>query len=133
MKENMPAEDTTLLRNFIPISRFALMEHINNLEKCSEEEKADNARFFQSLIAWRHKKYRQRLSWLKRCYLPFSPDRDTLRVLKYTDDERAQLQQTVVRLVANHIRRIDIKRNENAWWLCRKCHELSISHQTIIR
>ena len=92
--KNMPVPAALEAEHFIPISKFALLEHFEKLTKNGNDK--NYKYFFRYLIIWRHQKYRQRLNQLKKCYLPFSPDRDTLRVQKYTKDELTQLQNTIV-------------------------------------
>ncbi len=67
--------------SFIPVSRFALLERLQEQSEITEAEQY--AQFHHSLALWRHQYYRTSLHRLKELYLPFSPDRDTLRILSY--------------------------------------------------
>lgn len=67
---------------FIPISRLGLMDRLSKTEQLPLQgnEQASCKNLFRHLSVWRHQTYQKRLSRLKQCYLPFSPDRDTKRV-----------------------------------------------------
>lgn len=75
---------------FIPISRQALIEHLSH--SANPELGEEYLTFLQHLSAWRHQYYRTKLQRFKELYLPFSPDRDTLRVLEYSQDELHNMQ-----------------------------------------
>ncbi len=74
---------------FIPISRLALMHRLADEEKRTREvSNHDSCKdFFRYLSVWRHQTYQQLLANLKHCYLPFSPDRDTKRIMQYSDKQ----------------------------------------------
>ncbi|MEM8626533.1 MAG: DUF3754 domain-containing protein [Pseudomonadota bacterium] len=74
------------LETFIPVTRMALFERLTAPGTWSLEQRDDAVRLFRYLAAWRHQTYMERLMALKEGYLPFSPDRDTVR----TEGERAQ-------------------------------------------
>ncbi len=79
---------------FIPLSRFALIEQLTNL--ADNKFGHDYPDFLQHLAAWRHQYYRIKLQRFKELYLPFSPDRDTLKVLEYTQDELQAMQDELI-------------------------------------
>lgn len=93
--------------SFIPVSRFALIERLSAAPECPENDQAACKQFFRYLSAWRHQQFRERLTGLKKCYLPFSPDRDTVRILQYTQQEKQQLLDTLV----DQITRLLVKAN----------------------
>ncbi|MFT5114052.1 MAG: hypothetical protein ACI8P9_003385 [Parasphingorhabdus sp.] len=95
MKNEMKQE------TFIPVTRFALREALVNQAEESGE-KSTLVELFQVLGLWRHQEYYQRLLVLKECYLPFSPDRDTVRALTYSKEELTQLQKKLIQGV-NHL------------------------------
>ena len=78
--------------HFIPVSRYALLEHLRRQAPWNNEERQSREAFFQYLAIWTHQSFRQDLNALKRAFLPFSPDRDTKTILDYSDRERASLQ-----------------------------------------
>ncbi len=85
---------TTDREPFIPVSRFALIEHLSSdMEPANQ---AVYARFLHHLAAWRHQHFRDRLQRLKSRYLPFSPDRDTRRILQFSDAEKRQMQDELI-------------------------------------
>ncbi|HGG61201.1 MAG TPA: DUF3754 domain-containing protein [Gammaproteobacteria bacterium] len=79
---------------FIPISRFALIEHL--LQDAAPENRDAYARLLHRLAAWRHLQFRDQLLRLKERYLPFSPDRDTRRVRQYDAAQKRQLQNELI-------------------------------------
>jgi len=74
---------------FIPVSRLALMDRLAQTEQLSlqENEQASCKNLFRYLSVWRHQTYQKRLTRLKQCYLPFSPDRDTKRVQDHSSKQ----------------------------------------------
>ncbi len=78
---------------FIPVSRFALMDRLASEEKRTAGLTAPPSckDLFRYLSVWRHQTYQQRLMRLKHCYLPFSPDRDTKRIMQYSADQLHRL------------------------------------------
>ena len=85
--------------NFIPIGRQALMDRLAREEKRDTKAARHHTckDLFRYLSAWRHQTYQRRLTRLKQCYLPFSPDRDTKRVLQYTPEQLEQLKADLIR------------------------------------
>ncbi len=79
---------------FIPLSRFALIEQLTDL--ADNKFGDDYPHFLQHLAAWRHQYYRIKLQRFKELYLPFSPDRDTLKVLEYTPSELRSMQDELI-------------------------------------
>jgi hypothetical protein len=84
--------------NFIPVSRIALIDRLDREEKKSagEQGHASCKNLFRYLSVWRHQSYQKRLARLKKCYLPFSPDRDTKRIMEYDEAELDALQNGLV-------------------------------------
>ncbi len=81
---------------FIPVTRFALKERL-----IAEEAEWNNSgqsilTALDYLATWRHKEYNDRLLKLKEYYLPFSPDRDSQRILEYSAAEIADFQSHLV-------------------------------------
>jgi len=74
------------LESFIPVTRFALIDTLVN-EAANNGDRKDVVCFFQLLGQWRHQEHQDRLLRLKERYLPFSPDRDTIRVLDYSSQQ----------------------------------------------
>ena len=90
--------------SFIPVTRFAL---IDTLSKTVEDggKREERARFFQLLAQWRHQDHQDRLLRLKERYLPFSPDRDTIRVLEFSDQQLKTMQSELIDEVASMLER----------------------------
>lgn len=84
---------------FIPVTRTALVERILLTERDAGGDSTVLKRAFGHLTVWRHHRYRERLTQLKECYLPFSPDRDTIKVMQYGHDEREKKQECLVKAV----------------------------------
>lgn len=99
---------------FIPISRFALLERLEQAEECAVARDPHWPVFVQHLSAWRHLEYRDRLMRLKERYLPFSPDRDTVRVLTYTDEELVEARRDLVDEIATLLERANYHRIDKA-------------------
>ncbi len=82
---------------FIPVTRQALLNRLaNTVSEGGPEQVAACLRALRLLCLWRHEAYRRRLGELRRAYLPFSPDRDTRRVLKFDAAEREALQRRLL-------------------------------------
>ena len=99
-----PVETETTSRpvrqeKFIPVTRLALMDHLAKEEQrtaaATGHSSCDN--IFQYLSAWRQQSYHQRLTRLKQCYLPFSPDRDTKRVRDFSEAELSEFKAGLIR------------------------------------
>lgn len=82
--------------SFVPVSRFALLDYLADANQWPQEAVESISRFFSYLASWKHEAFVNRLIRMKAAYLVFSPDRDTVRILNYTDDERAALQKTLI-------------------------------------
>ena len=80
--------------SFIPLSRFALIDLLTNQVDNSATDEYKH--FFLALGALRHLHYRKKLQRFKELYLPFSPDRDTLQVLEYSDAQLADLKEELI-------------------------------------
>ena len=77
---------------FIPVTRFAILDRVSRRDVWREGEHEHALTFLRYLGAWRHQEYCGRLLRLKEAYFPFSPDRDTVEILKYSDSERSVFQ-----------------------------------------
>jgi hypothetical protein len=59
----------------------------------------DFARLAVKLQAYRNRQYRAVAEEMRRCYLPFSPDRDTISALPFTPDEKRRMEASLVRQI----------------------------------
>ena len=84
------AVSTTKKEKFIPVTRYALLDRIDKPDAWPEGLYDDCMGAVNNLAAWRHQIYSKRLSEINKHYLPFSPDRDTVRILEYSDEELDQ-------------------------------------------
>ena len=84
------AVSTTKKEKFIPITRFALMDRIQKPDAWPEGMYQEGLLAVQNLATWRHQVYSKRLVELLKHYLPFSPDRDTVKILEYSENELYQ-------------------------------------------
>lgn len=75
---------------FIPVTRPALRDRLFRARGWQGEEERRWRKALHCLAAWRHQIYREKLQTLLECYLPFSPDRDTERLLDLTPEAMAQ-------------------------------------------
>ncbi len=94
------AVSTTAKERFIPVTRYALMERLQRPQSWPPGIFDDAMATLQSLAAWRHQIYAQRLNVLMESYLPFSPDRDTVRVIEYSDEELLQKRKSLIKRLA---------------------------------
>ena len=85
----------TIKETFIPVTRFALIDTLSKLEHDQYDSKEIGS-FFYFLGQWRHQEHQERLLRLKECYLPFSPDRDTVKVIERSNEELRELQQELL-------------------------------------
>ena len=83
------------LESFIPVTRFALIDTLVN-EAANNGDRKDLVCFFQVLGQWRHQESQDRLLRLKERYLPFSPDRDTIRVLDYSSQQLEVMKEELI-------------------------------------
>lgn len=84
---------------FIPLTRYAILHKMTEPQHWKPGEAQEAEKFFRYLAAWRHLDYNQRLLKLKEAYLPFSPDRDTVQVLDYTEAQLNNFQRRFVESV----------------------------------
>ncbi len=96
--------------HFIPVSRFALMQRLTEERAWPNGEAESVRRFFRVLAHWRHLSYTERLLRLKEAYLPFSPDRDTVRANSYSPEECADKRRRLVELLRCLLERANYKR-----------------------
>ena len=82
---------------FIPVTRQALINRLANNAAADGQGGVEAClRINRLLCLWRHERYRRQLTRLRNCYLPFSPDRDTRRVLRFDAAERAAMQRELI-------------------------------------
>ncbi|MEL7544893.1 MAG: TMEM143 family protein [Pseudomonadota bacterium] len=77
---------------FIPLTRFAIIEKLCDPSVWTPGDVPKVRDFFKCLGAVRNLSYTQLLLELKEVYLPFSPDRDTVRALTFTPEEFTSMQ-----------------------------------------
>ncbi len=94
---------------FIPVTRQALANRLANNDDGRSDLEAC-LRLNRLLGLWRHEHYRRQLTRLRNCYLPFSPDRDTRRVLRFDAAERAAMQRELVEGVTELLTRANYQR-----------------------
>jgi len=95
---------------FIPVTRFAIMERLTRSAAWPAGDAETARRFFQFLAAWRHQSYTERLLRLKEAYMPFSPDRDTVRATKYDPSDLKRMQRRLIKLVRCLLERANYRR-----------------------
>ncbi len=95
---------------FIPVSRFDLIEALSRPSAWPEGEAENVVRFFRYLGAWRNLDYTEKLMRLKEAYLPFSPDRDTVRGERLSAEELARHQATLIALVTELLEQANYRR-----------------------
>lgn len=81
---------------FIPVTRAALMERLTRPQSWRGSEAKETRRFFRYLDYWRQASYSAHLLEMGQTYEPFNPDSDLLVTRKYTDAEKATLQQRLM-------------------------------------
>lgn len=81
---------------FIPVTRFAILDRLAKDDVWEENERNSAQVFLRYLAAWRHQDYNSRLLQLKEAYLPFSPDRDTIRILTYSDAKMLGMREELI-------------------------------------
>ncbi len=103
--ETLPSADlapgspdaTAAVDRFLPITRAALAEHLTQAQRWPAHDAADVRRVFRYLDYWRQQQYSARLMVLQDAYEPFSPDSDVVVRREPTPEERAVLQDRVLR------------------------------------
>lgn len=86
---------------FIPVSRFALIERLCDPQSWPDGDTTEIRELFYCLGAIRNLTYTKRLLDLKQAYLPFSPDRDTVRAMTYTADQFTAMQHRLTGLLGS--------------------------------
>lgn len=81
---------------FIPVTRAALMERLTRPQSWRGNEAKEARRFFRYLDYWRQASYSAHLLEMGQTYEPFNPDSDLLVTRKYTQAEKAALQQRLI-------------------------------------
>lgn len=99
---------------FIAVSRFALLKRLSRKDICAGRDSGKWKLFLHYLAAWRHQEHRDHLLRLKERYLPFSPDRDTVRVLQYTEKELDQIRHEFVEEIGALVERANYRRLDQA-------------------
>ena len=92
MKEAAEAEGPPprVTSRFIPLTSEAVIASLCR-DVARQHEEETFARLALLLQRHRSHTYRDLAREIRRCYLPFSPDRDTVRVLEYSAEERIEL------------------------------------------
>ncbi len=90
------AVSTTQPERFIPVTRFALMDRIKNPDSWPAEIYDDVMATLENLASWRHQVYAKRLSAIMESYLPFSPDRDTIKVVDLSEAQLMEKRQDLM-------------------------------------
>lgn len=115
---------------FIPVTRFAILERLSDEAVWRPEEVHAARRFLSYLGAWRHQDYSERLLKLKEAYLPFSPDRDTVRVLEYTPQQMQVLQQQLIKALSQLLIQANYERitqeDINDFFVAKSPYELNL-------
>lgn len=86
---------------FIPLTRQAVVADLCKDPADKLEDVETFARLAVKLHAWRARQYRAVAEEMRRCYLPFSPDRDTLSVLPFSADEQERMEADLMRRVTS--------------------------------
>ncbi|KWT64277.1 hypothetical protein APY04_3289 [Hyphomicrobium sulfonivorans] len=82
---------------FIPVTRFALLDRLTSPTAWPNGQAQEARRFFRYLDHWRRQQYTAELHELEETYEPFSPDSDLLMTRAFSPDERAVMQQRILR------------------------------------
>lgn len=99
-----PEADVEHYGAFIPLSRQAVVKHLT--ARAGEgEDAADFARLAVALHALRHRQYLDLGERVRACYLPFSPDRDTVRALPLGPNDRLARREELAGIVGRLLRR----------------------------
>ena len=100
-EQNITGTKVLRREKFIPISRLALMDRLAQTEQLTlqDDEQASCKNLFRYLSVWRHQTYQKRMSRLKQCYLPFSPDRDTKRVRQHSPEQLVEFKEGLISAV----------------------------------
>ncbi|MEO1105920.1 MAG: DUF3754 domain-containing protein, partial [Pseudomonadota bacterium] len=91
-----PAESRTTSR-FIPLTRQAVISDLCR-DPGGKGDTEDFAKVALRLQRHRGHAYRALARTMRRAYLPFSPDRDTIRVLSFSPEERDEMEEHLSRL-----------------------------------
>ncbi|MEM0909210.1 MAG: DUF3754 domain-containing protein, partial [Pseudomonadota bacterium] len=95
---NPPEERKT--SRFIPLTRRAVIAELCN-DPAGKSNRADFVSLALRLQAHRGHFYRKLGEEMRSTYLPFSPDRDTVRVLQFSAEEKADLSDRLYALTRN--------------------------------
>lgn len=98
-----------LASRFIPLTRQAVISDLCK-DPAGHGTATDFAKVAMRLQKHRHHRYRHLAEELRRCYLPFSPDRDTVRALSFSPEERRELGDRLRTLTAHLLDRANYSR-----------------------
>lgn len=91
MDTKAAAPERRVTSRFIPLTRQAIIADL-----CADPHSGEDREVFAHLAhhlqRHRGRRYRDLARELRRSYLPFSPDRDTIRVLSFSPQERRELE-----------------------------------------
>lgn len=87
--------------HFIPVTRFAILDRLSQDGVWQPQEQEAAQLLLTYLGAWRHHDYSDRLFKLKEAYLPFSPDRDTVRILEYSPEDMRAMQARLIQFLTD--------------------------------
>ncbi len=91
-----PGEFVRDANHFIPITRYAIIDFLQRQEIDRPKDQTGLEELCVYLSAWRHQIYHEKLSRLKEIYMPFSPDRDTFKILDQSDRQLAIMKSELV-------------------------------------
>ncbi|MEM8852806.1 MAG: DUF3754 domain-containing protein, partial [Pseudomonadota bacterium] len=104
-----PKAGDRIASRFIPLTRQAVISDL-----CQDPgRKGDQdafARLALLLQAHRNRHYRKLATEMRQCYLPFSPDRDTVRVLSFSPEEMKVMEGRLSRLVTGVLNKANYTR-----------------------
>lgn len=106
----MPDQHELPPESFIPVSKFALLEYLTQEQHWENNSHDEINRLFAYLMAWRHEMFRGLLNQMKEAYLPFSPDRDTVRILEYSDAELVSMKEGLMGCLSDLLKHANFER-----------------------
>lgn len=112
MDAESPTPTARIASRFIPLTRRAVVADLCT-DPAGRDDREGFARVALRLQRHRARAYRLLAEELRRCYLPFSPDRDTLRALSIPDADRAALEARLSSLTAHLLNRANYQRISN--------------------
>lgn len=109
MDASTRAPKARMASRFIPLTRQAVIADLCQ-DPTGKQDMDAFPRVAQRLQRHRGHAYRKLAEELRRVYLPFSPDRDTVRVLKLSDEERLEAEDRLASLTAHLLDRANYQR-----------------------